>query len=85
MHKKKAKVLVIGNNECNLGEAASGKSSLIQTYVKKNYQFSSDYIMVMDCLLQTQGAEIYSKIIPFSDTNVDVELFLFDLSGHEFY
>lgn len=39
MHKKKAKILVIG-------DAASGKSSLIQSYVKKNYQFSSDYIMV---------------------------------------
>lgn len=40
MHKKKAKILVIG-------DAASGKSSLIQSYVKKNYQFSSDYIMVL--------------------------------------
>ena len=40
MHKKKAKIVVIG-------DAGSGKSSLIQTYVKKNYQFSSDYIMVI--------------------------------------
>jgi len=40
MHKKKAKVLVIG-------DASSGKSSLIQSYVKKNYQFSSDYTMVL--------------------------------------
>jgi GTPase SAR1 family protein len=40
MHKKKAKILIIG-------DAASGKSSLIQSYVKKNYQFSSDYIMVL--------------------------------------
>jgi len=39
MHKKKAKILVVG-------DAASGKSSLVQSYVKKNYQFSSDYIMV---------------------------------------
>jgi GTPase SAR1 family protein len=39
MHKKKAKILIVG-------DAASGKSSLIQSYVKKNYQFSSDYIMV---------------------------------------
>jgi len=30
----------------NKGDAGSGKSSLIQTYVKKNYQFSSDYVMV---------------------------------------
>jgi GTPase SAR1 family protein len=29
-----------------LGDAGAGKSSLIQTYVKKNYQFSSDYGMV---------------------------------------
>ena len=35
--------------------------------------------------MQTQGAEVHSKIIPFPEENVDVELFLFDLSGHEFY
>lgn len=29
------------------GDAGAGKSSLIQTYVKKNYQFSSDYGMVL--------------------------------------
>ena len=29
--------------------------------------------------------EVHSKIIPFAQENVDVELFLFDLSGHEFY
>ena len=28
---------------------------------------------------------MHSKIIPFPEQNVDVELFLFDLSGHEFY
>lgn len=35
--------------------------------------------------MQTQGVEVYSKVIPFSDERTDVELFLFDLSGHEFY
>jgi GTPase SAR1 family protein len=29
--------------------------------------------------------EVYSKIVPFHDEKVDVELFMFDLSGHEFY
>lgn len=46
MHKKKSKILVIGNFIANKGDAGAGKSSLIQTYVKKNYQFSSDYVMV---------------------------------------
>lgn len=35
--------------------------------------------------MKTQGAEIYSKIVPFAQKNISVELFLFDLSGHEFY
>lgn len=35
--------------------------------------------------MQTQGAEIYSKIIPFPEKKLSVELFLFDLSGSEFY
>ena len=28
------------------GDAAVGKSTLIQSYAKKNYQFTSDYNMV---------------------------------------
>jgi GTPase SAR1 family protein len=35
--------------------------------------------------MQTQAAEIYSKIMPYPEKNLTVELFLFDLSGHEFY
>lgn len=35
--------------------------------------------------IQTQGAEIYSKIVSFPEKSLSVELFLFDLSGHEFY
>lgn len=46
MHKKKAKVLVIGNSRIKIGDGASGKSTLVQAYAKKNYQFSSDYNMV---------------------------------------
>jgi deoxyadenosine/deoxycytidine kinase len=47
MHKKKAKILVIGkliiNNE---GDAGAGKSTLVQAYAKKGYQFTSDYNLV---------------------------------------
>ena len=46
MHKKKAKILVIGRFLVKLGDAAAGKSTLVQAYAKKNYQFSSDYSMV---------------------------------------
>ncbi len=28
------------------GDAAAGKSTLVQSYAKKNYQFTSDYNMV---------------------------------------
>ena len=46
MHKKKAKVVVIGKESSNVGDAGSGKSTLVQAYAKKNYQFSSDYTLV---------------------------------------
>jgi hypothetical protein len=47
MHKKKAKVLVIGiSSRFNLGDAAAGKSTLVQAYAKKGYQFTSDYNLV---------------------------------------
>ncbi len=49
MNKKKAKILVIGTRYFYLGDAASGKSTLIQSYAKKNYQFTSDYNMVCIC------------------------------------
>lgn len=61
MHKKKAKILVIGNFILIiLGDAGSGKSSLIQTYVKKNYQFSSDYNMVLNILIYKDTRSINS-------------------------
>lgn len=46
MNKKKAKVLVVGTSNFYIGDAASGKSTLVQLYAKKGYQFSSDYQMV---------------------------------------
>ena len=46
MNKKKAKILVIGKHFHYLGDAASGKSTLVQSYARKNYQFTSDYNMV---------------------------------------
>ena len=48
MHKKKAKVLVLGTDMGYVGDAAAGKSTLVQLYAKKNYNFSSDYQMVTE-------------------------------------
>jgi GTPase SAR1 family protein len=48
MNKKKAKILIIGKSQDYLGDAASGKSTLVQSYAKKNYQFTSDYNMVIN-------------------------------------
>lgn len=50
MHKKKAKVLVIGIYRYYLGDAGSGKSTLVQSFAKKNYQFTSDYNIVLSHL-----------------------------------
>ncbi len=56
MHKKKAKILVIGNQAFIEGDAGAGKSTLVQAYAKKGYQFTSDYNLVHILLYQqTQG------------------------------
>ena len=51
MHKKKAKVLVIGKESIDVGDSAAGKSTLVQAYAKKGYQFSSDYNMVKTIII----------------------------------
>lgn len=63
MHKKKVKVLVVG-------ELAVGKTNLIQTFLNGGGAFTKDYNM-------TAGADINSKVICFDKEKVDVELFLF--------
>ena len=64
MHKKKAKILVIGTNRIKIGDAAAGKSTLVQAYAKKNYQFSSDYSMVSFHLLRPKGLKSIQKLFP---------------------
>lgn len=39
----------------------------------------------MPTLTQTPAAEIHSKLISIPNQPLTIELFLFDLSGHEFY
>lgn len=46
MHKKKAKILVIGIPSYYQGDTGAGKSTLVQAYAKKGYQFTSDYNLV---------------------------------------
>ena len=59
MNKKKAKIVVLGNTPTHSGDAASGKSTLVQSYAKKNYQFTSDYNMVP---LQTFRLKVHKSI-----------------------
>jgi tRNA A37 threonylcarbamoyladenosine biosynthesis protein TsaE len=47
MHKKKAKILVIGTIFYYIGDTAAGKSTLVQSYAKKGYQFTTDYNLVL--------------------------------------
>jgi predicted ATPase len=56
MHKKKAKVLVIGNLNLNLGDTGAGKSTLVQAYAKKGYVFTSDYNLVLINLYLDSGS-----------------------------
>lgn len=68
MDKTKRKVIV-------LGEACTGKSTLVQTFCTHGQQVTKDYLM-------TLVADIASKIIEIDDEN-DVELFFFDVSGRD--
>jgi small GTP-binding protein len=71
MHKKRVKVLVVG-------ELAVGKTNLIQTYVGGGGAFTKDYNM-------TQGAEVSSKVLCFDKQKTDIELFLFEVGGQPLY
>ena len=68
MDKIKRKVAVVG-------EAAVGKTALVQTYCSGGKQISKDYTM-------TLVADIASKILEKED-EPDLELYFYDMSGRE--
>jgi len=61
-----------------VGEATVGKSALVQMFHSNGATFPKNYLM-------TQGVELCVKEVPIEDTNVVVELYIFDVSGQSIY
>lgn len=71
MRKTRVKVVV-------LGDQTVGKSSLVHNFVNDGQNFNREYKM-------TTGVDIQSKIVTIESVRKDIELFLFDCSGHSMY
>ncbi|KAL7633767.1 UNVERIFIED_CONTAM: hypothetical protein RMT77_015721 [Armadillidium vulgare] len=67
----RAKCLVIG-------DACTGKSCLVHSFLGDASQHLKNYHM-------TLGAEIHQKQVRIPDTNTAIQLFFFDMSGKEFH
>ncbi|KAH6562774.1 hypothetical protein BASA50_001028 [Batrachochytrium salamandrivorans] len=68
--------LILRNKCLVLGNAATGKTALVQTFHSDGSQFSKSYGM-------TIHVDVCIKPVNIPDTNVTVELFIHDLAGHD--
>jgi len=71
MNKAKANVIL-------LGDAAAGKSSLLQMYLSNGSNYLKDYNM-------TQGVDIQTKLILGDEHEKDIEFYFFDAGGHPIF
>ena len=60
------------------GDAAVGKTSLVQMFSSSGAKFPKTYQM-------TCGVEFCSKQVPIPDTDVSVELHIFDTGGQDLF
>lgn len=60
------------------GDTSVGKTALVQMFVSKGSNFPSEYKM-------TSGADVQVGQAPGAAPDVDVQLYLFDTSGHPLY
>ncbi|KAL2917273.1 hypothetical protein HK105_203338 [Polyrhizophydium stewartii] len=70
--------LILRNKCLILGNATVGKTALVQTFHSDGAQFPKTYGM-------TIHADVCVKPINIPDTNVTVEMFIFDLAGHDVF
>ena len=61
-----------------LGDKCVGKSAITQMFHSDGRNYPKNYIM-------TNGAAYISKTVQIQDTQDSVELFVFDISGHDLY
>jgi len=61
-----------------VGDACVGKTALTQSFVSAGTTYPKNYLM-------TIGAEFNVKQIPIPDTNIVVELFIYDCAGQSIF
>ncbi|KAJ3293205.1 Intraflagellar transport protein 27 [Borealophlyctis nickersoniae] len=70
---------LIQRNKCVvLGNPCVGKSALVQMFHSDGTQYPKNYSM-------TIHVEVCVKVVNIPDTSVTVEMFLYDLAGHEVF
>ncbi|RKO94107.1 P-loop containing nucleoside triphosphate hydrolase protein [Blyttiomyces helicus] len=70
--------LVLRNKCILLGNAGVGKSAITQMFHSDGTQYPKTYAM-------TIHSEVCVKVVNIPDTSVTVEMFLYDLAGHEVF
>ena len=61
-----------------LGDAAAGKTSLIKAFTSQGKNYDKNYIM-------TKGMELNVSEVKVPQTNIVVDLFLYDMGGNHIY
>ncbi|CAK4861893.1 hypothetical protein Ae201684P_010297 [Aphanomyces euteiches] len=61
-----------------VGDGAVGKTALLQSFKSNGHDYPKNYIM-------TSNAELFVKPIPIPESNVIVELYLFDCPGQSIF
>uniref|UniRef100_K3WSL6 Uncharacterized protein n=1 Tax=Globisporangium ultimum (strain ATCC 200006 / CBS 805.95 / DAOM BR144) TaxID=431595 RepID=K3WSL6_GLOUD len=61
-----------------VGDATVGKTALLQVLKSSGHEYPKNYVM-------TSGVELCVKSIPIPETNVVVELYLFDCAGQSIF
>ncbi|RLN90029.1 hypothetical protein BBJ28_00010217, partial [Nothophytophthora sp. Chile5] len=62
-----------------VGDATVGKTALLQVLKSNGHEYPKNYVMV------TSDVELSTKSIAIPDTNVVVELYLFDCAGQSIF
>jgi len=78
MASKHVPMVILRCKLCIVGDATVGKTALTQVFSSGGATYPKNYLM-------TSGAELAVKQVPLPDTNVIVELYIFDCAGQSIF
>lgn len=78
MASKHVPLVILRCKLCLVGDACVGKTALTQVFSSGGATYPKNYLM-------TSGAELAVKQVPLPDTNVIVELYIFDCAGQSIF